>query len=133
MTAAFDPAYGEAWTASQCLSILVLPDSQLYLAGCDKTMSGFALTRGVADEEELLLIATHPDHRERGIARQLVKAAVSNAQIKGRNRIFIEVRVNNPAIAFYRKIGFSEVGRRRGYYSGPNGHRFDAITMQMDI
>jgi ribosomal-protein-alanine N-acetyltransferase len=32
MDSAFDPAFGEAWTAAQCLSTLAMPDSVLFCA-----------------------------------------------------------------------------------------------------
>jgi ribosomal-protein-alanine N-acetyltransferase len=133
MNAAFDPRYGEAWTASQCLSVLSLPDSHLYLARKDQQIAGFALTRGVLDEEELLLIAVKPELSRSGIATTMLQAVVELAQRKGRIRLFIEVRQNNSAIEFYRRAGFAEIGIRAAYYSGPDGNRFDATTMQLDI
>ncbi len=133
MAAAFDPTYGEAWTASQCLSMLALPGSHLFLAVDQARTVGFAMVRGVADEEELLLIAVDPVARRQGIARLLVDAALDNARTKNRDRLFIEVRVNNPAIDFYHKLGFRPVGQRPNYYSGPGQQRFDATTMQLNI
>ena len=39
----------------------------------------------------------------------------------------LEVRESNtPAIGLYRKLGFEEVGRRKGYYTNP---KEDAILM----
>jgi [ribosomal protein S18]-alanine N-acetyltransferase len=133
MSAAFDPCYGEAWTASQCLSVLSLPDSHLHLARQGPQMVGFALTRGVLDEEELLLIAVRPELSRKGIATAILEAVIALAQKKGRARLFIEVRQNNSAIDFYRHAGFAAVGTRPAYYSGPNGNRFDATTMQLNI
>lgn len=133
MNAAFDPCYGEAWTASQCLSVLSLPDSHLHLARIGKAMVGFALTRGVLDEEELLLIAVMPELTRKGIATTILNAVIALAQKKGRNRLFIEVRKNNSAIEFYRRSGFAAIGTRPAYYSGPNGNRLDATTMRLNI
>ena len=45
MTDAFHPAHGEAWTAAQCLSTLVLPDCQLLLARDGEMVCGFAMSR----------------------------------------------------------------------------------------
>ena len=45
----------------------------------------------------------------------------------------IEVRPSNvAAIALYRGAGFSEVGKRRGYYQGANGSE-DALVMACDL
>jgi [ribosomal protein S18]-alanine N-acetyltransferase len=133
MAAAFDPNYGEAWTASQCLAVLTLPESQLHLAQSEGTVIGFALSRGVVDEEELLLIAVHPDWKRRGVATRLVQTTVSSSCAIGRRKLFIEVRSNNSAIDFYRQIGFERVGTRPSYYSGSDGQRYDAETMQLNI
>ena len=67
MQAAFDPRFGEAWTPAQCLGMLSLPGVWLTLAHLDDRLVGFALTRAVADDAELLLIAMLPDQRGRGV------------------------------------------------------------------
>ena len=74
MDAAFDPAFGEAWTRRQVADALIMPNTHYLLAGADgrsprdeEPAAGFALSRGAADEEELLLVAVDPDHRGRGI------------------------------------------------------------------
>jgi len=133
MQSAFDPRYGEAWTAAQCLSLLAMPGSCLYLALVDQAVAGFALTRWVADEEELLLIAVAPQLRRQGIASRLVDHVIKSARTALRQIVFIEVRENNPAIAFYTEIGFEQVGRRTAYYTGAEGQRFDALTMKLQI
>ncbi len=133
MNAAFDPCYGEAWTASQCLSVLSLPHSHLYLARQGSKIAGFALARGVLDEEELLLIAVLPELARQGIATRILKSVIATARKNGRSRLFIEVRENNPAIDFYRRAGFVAIGIRPAYYSGHDGNKFDATTMRLDI
>ena len=48
----------------------------------------------------------------------------------GAEQLFLEVRVSNvPAQGLYRKLGFVEISRRKGYYP-TNGGREDAIVMQ---
>lgn len=133
MTAAFDPQFGEAWSAAQCLSLLSMPGSGLFLARSPEVVAGFALTRWVADEEELLLIAVDPDWRRRGIASLLVNHIIQSARAAKREILFIEVRENNPAFSFYDQIGFKQVGRRSSYYSGADGQRYDALTMKFHI
>jgi ribosomal-protein-alanine N-acetyltransferase len=48
-------------------------------------------------------------------------------------RLHLEVRDGNPAIAMYHSAGFAPVGRRRNYYHGQDGKRFDAITLACHI
>ena len=56
---------------------------------------------------EVAMVATHPDYRRRGLARQLVNAAISHAKELGAKLIVLEVLdVNEPAYKLYRNLGF---------------------------
>jgi [ribosomal protein S18]-alanine N-acetyltransferase len=133
MEAAFDPEYGEAWSASQCLSLLAMPNSQLLVAREKEVVVGFALSRWVCDEEELLMIGVDPEKQQRGIGANLLNLVCKNAAEGKRNIIFLEVRDSNQAKDFYLKANFQPVGQRPGYYLGMHGQRFDAITMRKQI
>ncbi len=62
---------------------------------------------------ELLVLAVHPEHRQRGIARRLVAACEDAACARGRSRITVAVDVRNaPAIALYQSCGFRHVESR---------------------
>ena len=135
MEAAFDPAYGEAWTRRQVGDALVLPNTFYLLAGPDgrapgdgEEAAGFILSRGAADEEELLLIAVDPLHRGRGVGAALIERFVAEARARGAVRLFLEMREGNPAETLYRRSGFAVVGRRRAYYRRGTGAPIDAIT-----
>jgi [ribosomal protein S18]-alanine N-acetyltransferase len=133
MDAAFDPRFGEAWTAAQCLSTLAIPGSLLLCARHDDSVQGFTLSRGVMDEVELLLIAVSPHARQRGVGRALVEALTDNARQSGRVNLFLEVRQGNPAMAFYHQMGFQPIGLRLGYYKGTDGSRHDSVTMALNL
>jgi ribosomal-protein-alanine N-acetyltransferase len=135
MEVAFDPAYGEAWTRRQVGEALVLPNTHYLLAGSNgrppnegEDAAGFLLSRGAADEEELLLIAVVPHHRGRGIGAALLERFLSEARSRGAARLFLEMREGNPAESLYRRHGFASVGRRRAYYRRGTGAPLDAIT-----
>ncbi|MGC8786207.1 MAG: GNAT family N-acetyltransferase, partial [Anaerolineae bacterium] len=52
-------------------------------------------------------VAVHPDFRGRGIARQLMKAAIQEARQKGARWIILEVQTDNaPARQLYTELGF---------------------------
>lgn len=133
METAFDPRFSEAWTAAQCLATLSLPGSRLLFASADDTVLGFALSRWVHDEEELLLIAVAKNARRKSVALQLVEAMLDNARTCGRAVLFLEVREGNPAFSFYQNAGFEAVGRRKGYYRNRDGSLHDAITMSLQL
>jgi [ribosomal protein S18]-alanine N-acetyltransferase len=128
MGRAFDPAFGEAWNEGQCLGILSLPDTWMTFAAIDGEDAGFALSRFLIDEAELLLLAVPPEWRRRGVARTLIERTAAIARERGGRRLLLEVRADNAAIDLYRGTGFAEIGRRRDYYRGPCGLR-DAITL----
>jgi [ribosomal protein S18]-alanine N-acetyltransferase len=130
MDAAFDPGFGEAWTRSQCAGIMALPGVWLLLARTPEGVpAGFALSRAVIDEAELLLLAVQPDHRRSGIGEMLLRAVADGARTRGGIRLHLEMRESNPAAALYQRFGFGEVGRRHRYYRGKDGQSFDAITL----
>jgi len=135
MDAAFDPAFGEAWSRRQVSDALVMPNTHYLLAGPDgrtpregRPVVGFTLSRGAADEEELLLIAVHPDHRRCGIGGTLLERLADEARARGVTRLFLEMREGNTAEALYRRHGFASVGRRRHYYRRGSASPIDAIT-----
>jgi len=133
MAEAFDPRFGEAWKRGQCLGILAMPGVWLTIASLDGRPAGFALSRAVADEAELLLLATRPSARRRGVAAALLRAMIAQAQAGGAVRVHLEVREGNDAVNLYVASGFSKVGERRNYYRGASGQTYHALTYHRDI
>ena len=135
MDAAFDPAWAEAWSRRQVGDSLAMPSTSYQLA--DETgrsppggidAAGFALTRYAPGEEELLLIAVRPELRGRGVGRILLERIFAAARERGAERMFLEMRDNNPALGLYTSMGFEPIGRRKAYYRLPSGQFLDAIT-----
>lgn len=137
MNDSFDPRYGEAWTAPQCAGLLPLPGVWLTLARSSSPagapLLGFAMSRIVADEAELLLLAVRQDAQGRGIGRALLRRFSAEARIRGARRLHLEVREGNHAVKLYEQAGFAIVGRRRDYYKGPEGIAYDALTLARNI
>ena len=133
MHEAFDPRYGEAWTTAQCMGMLSLPGAWLTLAGVEGQDAGFALARSTGDEAELLLLATRPNSRGRGVGGALLRSVIAEAIARGVTRLHLEVRSGNDAARLYRREGFEKVGERSGYYRGRNGQLFDALTFARGI
>jgi ribosomal-protein-alanine N-acetyltransferase len=129
MNDSFDPCYGEAWTAPQCAGLLPMPGVWLTLARADGEAVGFAMARTVAQEAELLLLAVKSSQRSKGVGRLLLDAFVERALDRGARRLHLEVREGNHAVNLYRRAGFTQVGRRRNYYSGRDGQIYDALTL----
>jgi len=86
----------------------------------------FSLAWSVADELQLLDMATHPSHRRRGYARALLAELLSHARRERKRLVLLEVRQSNePAIQLYRSMGFRTTGVRRGYYSDTGEDAFE--------
>jgi [ribosomal protein S18]-alanine N-acetyltransferase len=135
MAAAFGNRYGEAWTRSQCAGILPMTGVALRIArdSVSGNAVGFSLSRSVAGESELLLLAVLPARHREGIGTRLLDDFIEQAEVDGVSRVHLEVRDGNPATAMYRVAGFVRVGRRRNYYHGADGLRFDALTYAREL
>lgn len=141
MEAAFDPAWGEAWNRRQVSDSLAFVHTHYRLVGHDglpladpvEAPAGFTLVRAAPGEEELLLVAVVPEARTRGIGESLLRAAIADARSRKAERLFLEARHNNPAIALYRRLGFEPIGTRKDYYHAPDGSKLDAITFACRI
>lgn len=87
----------------------------------------YVIGRLIPPEGEIYRVATAPEYRRRGIAYRLLDYAIKTSRGHGLENIFLEVRsMNTAAIKLYSAYGFTEVGRRRGYYHNPSD---DAIIM----
>ena len=133
MKSAFDPAYGEAWTAAQLGGFMSLPGVTLSLARLDQAYLGFSLTRHIVDEAELLLIATERRWQNRGVGEILLHDCISQARKSGIRTLHLEVRSNNRAIEFYSRHGFEQIHRRPAYYRGKDGTSFDALSFTLAL
>jgi ribosomal-protein-alanine N-acetyltransferase len=129
MEDSFDPAFGEAWTAPQCVGLLPMPGVWLSLARVEGEVVGFALSRLVAAEAELLLLAVRRESQGRGVGAKLLDRFIDVARRRGAEQLHLEVRDGNHAVALYTRFGFAEVGRRKNYYNGRNGELYDALTL----
>lgn len=76
---------------------------------------------------EITNIAVHPDFRRMRIGEKLLEAAESGAKKRKCTEITLEVRMSNEAaISLYTKAGYSQVGKRPGFYDKP---KEDALLM----
>jgi len=118
-----------AWSADEIAALLASP--HVFLTGDARA---FALGRAVADEAELLTLATHPDHRRTGLARAALADFHAEAAKRGATRAFLEVAADNtPARALYAATGYREIARRAGYFRAPDGMPVAAVIMERPL
>ncbi len=126
--ASFDDPWSDTSLAGELLTdLLRLP----LVAEFEGRVIAFLMAWKVADQLHILNIAVEPSLRRSGIATMLLQAAAGEGARHGLNEITLEVRRSNqPAIRFYERHGFIEVGVREGYYAD-NGE--DALIMNCPL
>ncbi len=115
------------WSADEFASLLNSP--HVFVAGNNQ---GFVMGRVIAGEAELLTIAVDPDHRRKGLGHTtLLSEFLKLALERAADTAFLEVAADNAAaLALYLSHGFTEAGRRPGYYIPPSGPTIDALVMK---
>jgi ribosomal-protein-alanine N-acetyltransferase len=109
------------WLPAETPSDAALAGTFILVSESPQEITGFLMARQSADEAELLNIAVHRAHRRTGVASALFLAALDELHARRATRLFLEVRESNaPAIAFYQKHGFRQVGKRPAYYRHPD-------------
>ena len=116
------------WTHEQMMAQLS-DFMHIFLAAEDENgrAVGYAGLMYVLDEGYISNVAVSPDCRREGIADMLLTELYERAKAKKLSFLTLEVRESNiPAQSLYKKHGYTEVGRRKAYYSRP---KEDAVLM----
>ena len=122
----------DAWTPDYLRLALAgqMPTVRVLVAESDGALVGHAILSIVYEIAELQRIAVAERARRRGHATELLDATVRVSAGAAAERLLLEVREeNHPALAFYRKAGFTEIDRRERYYRDGT----TAIVLQLDL
>lgn len=96
--------------------------------GMGEPLSAFILVQTAGDQADILTIATHPDHRRKGLARALLLETESVLREQDVYTLYLDVsELNDDAKSLYKSCGYQAVGRRPRYYRTPAG-RVASIT-----
>ena len=86
------------------------------------------------DEMHLLNITVAPQAQSRGHARFLIDTLIGLCAAHAASALWLEVRQSNlRARGIYERLGFTQVGVRKGYYPAPLGQREDAVVMSLRV
>jgi ribosomal-protein-alanine acetyltransferase len=92
--------------------------------------AGLLAPRG-GGQGDIQTIAVAETARGGGLGRVLMLTLIGEARKRGAREVFLEVRADNPpAQRLYARLGFEELGVRRGYYQPDN---VDAIVMRLTV
>jgi ribosomal-protein-alanine N-acetyltransferase len=126
----------DTWTAAMYRDELLRTDTRHYLVavdtagGQDGAVVGYAGLIAYPEEAHIATIGVTGSRQGEGIGAQLLDTLLAEADRRSRV-VLLEVRADNEAAqGLYRRRGFTEIGRRRGYYQ-PSGT--DAVVMSREV
>jgi len=94
---------------------------------------GYGVMSLGAGEAHILNLCVREEFRIVGFGRRLLEHMLERAAASGIGEAFLEVRPSNlAAIRLYQRLGFEQIGIRRGYYQAPDG-REDAIVLKLNL
>jgi len=121
----------DTWTAAMYRDELAHTDTRWYLVAEDgDELVGYGGLIAYPDEAHIATIGVTTARQGGGIGAQLLDALLGEADRRRVPVVLLEVRADNElAQGLYRRRGFAEIGRRRGYYQ-PSGA--DAVVMKRE-
>ena len=94
--------------------------------GPKQGLIGFICFRNMSEESELLKICVHPDYRQLGVGKNLMKFYIDFSRERGTKTFYLEVfSSNHSAIHLYQSFSYQSSGIRKKFYQG----KFDALLM----
>lgn len=119
------------WTRGMFEDTICSPIARNLVLEKDNKIIGYIMLYSVEDEVHIMNIAIDPVHRRKGFGIYLVNRVIEDCARDGGTEFFLEVREGNRAAQdLYRTLGFSVIGRRKGYYRETGE---DAFVMHMSI
>lgn len=126
------------WTRDQFAESLAAGHDALLARDAAGRLVAYGVTLTAVDDVDLLTLGVLPEAQRQGYGESLLGELMARAKARQARRMVLEVRAGNrPALALYGRLGFVEIGRRRGYYSATKSSeeaatvssREDAIVM----
>lgn len=115
------------WSEGEIAAMMHMSSTVGFLVRRGDEPVGMALYRVAVDEAEVLTVAIIPELRGQRVGAQLLARGEAEAAHRGARRVFLEVSTLNAAAkSLYFRVGYSEIGRRRGYYTDGS----DALVLE---
>jgi len=126
-------AYSHPWSRGNFVDSLVAGYVAQVMVLPAAPVCGYFVALPGVDELHLLNVTVAPDFQGAGLGRQLLQAVQQHGRKCGLSSLFLEVRHSNQrARDLYHRLGFAEVGLRKGYYPALPG-REDAVVMRLPL
>ncbi len=121
-------AFSNPWTEDALAEDLKNVKFARYYLGEEKgAVVAFAGVWCVAGEGQITNIGVMPERQGQGYGEKIVRHLLEACWQEQIETVFLEVRQSNePARRLYKKIGFTDAGRRKNFYTNPTE---DAVIM----
>lgn len=114
-----EASFNDAWSEKAICGEINEKTAYCISAYENGTLAGYAFLRVLPPESEITKIAVAPEKRGRGTADILMHCLFDEAEKRGADTVFLEVREDNvPARRLYEKHGFCAYSVRKKYYDG---------------
>lgn len=124
-------AYSHPWTRGNFENSVKAGHLGLTLRNPAGKLVAYAVLMPVVDEMHLLNITVDPRLQRQGLGRLLLGMALATTHGHHLYTMLLEVRPSNTgALALYQEAGFTEIGRRKGYYPAAGQRREDALVLR---
>jgi ribosomal-protein-alanine N-acetyltransferase len=123
------------WSAAQYKEEFAqMPRTRHFVVALDEAQSiiGYAgvLVPAPHVEADILTVGVIPEHRGKGIARQLMALITDFAVDREARAMMLEVKSDNvEAISLYESLGYSKISLRKDYF----GTGLDALIMRKEL
>ena len=122
--------FTDPWSVNSIASELKNEISLWVVAVDSGKVVGYVGSQSVLGWADMMNLAVDPAYRKQGVGRALICNLINRLKANKVTCLTLEVRVSNePAVSLYRSMGFTEVGRRPGYYHNP---KEDALILRKE-
>ena len=122
--------FEQPWDEKAFSELLSLPSTAAHIVTNDDIPLGFCFYQITQDEAEILSVGIVPAKRGLSAGTALLAHGFKFLADRQVNRLLLEVsETNTAARTLYLKSGFTEIGRRKGYYR-EKGTRRDALMYE---
>lgn len=120
-------SFDEPYTPEYLGMLVQFRQGTFAVAERDGAVIGYVVASIRGTRGHILSIAVSPKERRKGVGRILMGEIVEELKMRGIPAITLESKRGNPAVSFYLRLGFRQVGIIPRYYHDGS----DAISMEL--
>lgn len=123
--------FTDAWSLHGLRETFAQPRALLEVAEEEGSIQGYAIVYDIVEEAEIARIAVAESFRKAGVGSALLEKVCEWCAQRDAHKLLLDVRNGDQtAVSFYRHLGFTEDGIRKGFYEKP---KEDALLMSRKL